>query len=565
MSTPSTLNQSSNTKPLLTDINKLPKIVLDSDPSKLSNIKIDEEAKPSVKLYPLDFTHVERYRVAMRNIESPHDIMKLINGPKINDLRYPQYKLVPRLLTGAGSRLYDANLLAINNHSTHTLTTDGTFKPTFSTRGLRVQVRRSYMNQDAIVNLDWIKQNPYQRYRNKLQNPTYSILRYPNVMMSGEVDPVLKTVNAAVGVNFLDGWSYTAPATPPNITVIKLDTVENALQIGTYSGLPEGYVPVNCLYLSPATIGKLVYFGTKIIDLSNTYEGTYPAVNVSAYDSDIARTLDATLPNQDVEWAHWYASSLLPLVSMASFGDAQADYPHTELPQPDPYEMIWSFLTEVHDNVASKDAFTKWHGSYYGVYLTLSYRLAKTFLYQQAMKQIHAWFNIDQIVTKGLVTPEMVNGMLGGFYNNLGTLFDRTKTVGSNTYHPFVLAWIPYELCRACGRDIDIDDPMITNDRNGRGIAKTAVRPPSIIFASNAGQTNTTYTNAWGEVFDLKVLLGPGNWTVKSMPCYAYFYTGGDKDRSITRNNVNFAGDAIILQDKITVSSFPTPSIVFDI
>lgn len=566
----STLNQTNQTTNILKDMSKLPaNQIKDAVDVTNTNLQTQDPKLSELKVFPLDFTHLERYRTTLRNIATPHDIMDIINGPKINSLSYHNYKLTPKIVNANNTHFLGNELLGLSTHTTHTKTNavsgSTTFEPSINYRGERVYVRRNYTNQQAMVDLNWMKQNPYTRDRTANSVANYSVLHYPHLMCHYEVDPVVRCLSFAPIVPWLNGNSitYGANDTKPTFKIIALSTIENQMKTGYTDSIPIGAIPLNLGSLASSSLGKLIIFGANtIIDMSDNYEQTVTAKDCPAYDSEIAKVLETTFNDQDIEWAHWYASAIIPMCSTETVCDSQQDLPSTTIPLPDPFEIIWTYLTEVRHKEGARDCLSKWHSSNYGVYLTVSYRIAKTFLYQQALKQVHIWLNPDAAIAKGIADENTLNIMLGAFVNNIGTILTRKE---SSNKHKFMLAWIPYELCEAYGRKVDIDDPMLTNSRAGYSVPKSVVRPPS--YLTNAiNATILSYSNVWDEVFDLNYAQGTGTPLLRAMPANLYVYTGGDKDRSLYTRTGGISGTSFIMREKLEGTTyFPMPVIVTDV
>lgn len=501
-------------------------------------------SKQQIKIYPYDFTTQDRKTRTFKLISRVRDIMNVIQGPKIMDINIAQSNDVNVILThdGAGSFLSN-NFFNATNPEVYGFTTN----VSISLRELpKLFVRRDGENANAITAIDFMTTN-YDEQASRITSnaPSDSMYSYPFIFSNYTLDPALRPLCVSPILKWL--WtSYTLPSIVPQVSVLKLDTLNRNIQSSTLFPnaqvpFPNNVIAVDCSTLTSSNIGKLYKLSPFIVDVSNSHEGLFNAVASAKFDADIALALDHTYTSQDIEFALFLGSLHFPNNSYSSMNSIVLhNYRY------DPVEAIFSYFSTKKYEFTDNPLHNISLNTSFKLNIIYSNRLAVTYMIQQAAKQMKIWLDPSVSLAKGIYTSNQINNALA-----FNTDIDLTQVVTSE-YINFPI-WIPYEYVKSSNNEIEFDQTTWISGRGNRKIAKHCVKPASY----RDGLSTTTYYNKFGEAYTYTSHVSYGRPTS--------LYVPNLPDRCIyTAQTWN--DDNLYNRDYLEESDyFPAQDLVFDI
>lgn len=462
-------------------------------PAQTTETQIDKpmNINSNTKIFPYDFTSQDRKFKTFKLVSRVRDIMNAINGPKIMDINIAKSNDVNVVRSHDGTRQFPPT-----NHLSGSLS-GGTHYLGFSNNFTLIQqpklyVRRDGENANAMTAIDYVTAN-YDEQASRITSnaPSDSMYSYPFVFSNYTLDPAIRPLCVDPIIKWV--WSvYTATSTPPQVSVLKLSTLNSNIQSstifpGALTPFPANAVAIDCSTLSSTTIGKLYKLSPYIIDVSNSQEGLFNAVSSTEYDTDIALALDHTYSSQDIEFALFLSNMYYPIHTTGTSNTIQF---HTY--KYDPVEAVFSYFSTKKYEFTGNTLYDMSTNASFGQNLMLSNKYALTYLIQQAAKQMKIWMSPSISLAKGIYTGAQLTNALA-FNSNVDFSFS------SNSIYVYWPSWIPYEYVKTSNNNIELDKTIWISGRGNRKVAKHAVKPAS--YLDQAGTNTTTYYNKFGEAF----------------------------------------------------------------
>lgn len=510
-------------------------------------------------------------------VQSVREIMHSIQGPGVLSLNPEAATSIPLMASEDGTNaVFNPRLLTTGSTFgplSDMVNSANASDPKFVLKGHDLlYVRRGptfSVGLDAVVtDMETYANNAARTTSNA---PDRSLFGLPYIFSNWQPNPTKRSLY----VKPLHQWLRNKTKNYPQastITVWKLDTLNSRIanhqpfDVNTNLSFPRDAIPLD---LSTYSGPKLGLFGSRIIDLSDTFEGTItiPAGTViTGRDLDLARVLDNTLIKQDIDFGLFLAYPPLKAFHYAGVSVYSADayeFAH------DPVEAIFSYLTvkkyEQTDSTLSSLVINDSNGlpvwTEFGVNLVLSYRLAISYLIQEAKKQLRYWLtNAGLINTQTYSLQTLINYLTGP------VLFKLSNDATANT-PVSQLAWIPYEYVKYYNDSIDFDNFGYEAGKAGLFVPKKVRKPRSYTISVDSQWVplppfSTPYYQKYG-LPNVLVFPNSSEVTVNAWPISIIdvSHSNGHIYKSIGSNN-----DNIIHYDHVDNSEyFPEPDIVTDI
>lgn len=458
--------------------------------SPAQNTENQTNSTQTIKIYPYDFTSEDRRFKTFKLIARTRDIMNAIDGPKIMDININKSNDINIVKSHDGTNQFPGAALY---GSVNPQIAGFNASVTVSTREQpKLYCRRDGENANALTAIDYLTANYNEQASRITSNaPSDSMYSYPFVFSNYTLDPALRPLCVDPIIKWY--WeSYTAPTTPPQVSVLKISTLNTNIQSstlfpGALVAFPSNAVAVDCSTLSTSSIGKLYKLSPYIIDVSNSKEGLFNAVSSQPFDSDIGLALDHTYGSQDIEFALFLASLYLPNSPSTNAHTIKIDtYRY------DPVEAVFSYFSTKKYEFTDNPLQTMAVNTQFRKEIIWSNRLALTYMIQQAAKQMRIWLDPSASLANGTYTSAQINNAL-----NFNTDLNMTAVV-AGVYYLFPM-WIPYEYVKASNNNIELDKTTWVSGRGNRKIARSCVKPASYLEAPS---TNVVYYNKFGQAFN---------------------------------------------------------------
>lgn len=510
-------------------------------------------------------------------VQSVREIMNAIQGPGIISLNPQLATSIPLMASEDGTNpVFNTDLLTAGNMNGPTsdlVEQASNDPPRFKYRGHdQLLVRRGpvfTVGLDAVVTDRETYANNAARTTSNA--PDRSLFGLPYIFSNWEPNPSTRSLY----IKLLHKWirQYTTTfSTGTTITVWKLDTLNSRIanhqpfDNNTTLPFPHDVVPLD---LSTYQGPKLAFFGTRIVDLSDTFEGTItvPAnTTIITRDADLATVLDKTLIKQDIDFGLFL--SYPPIAGYLYSGSTHLTVDAYDF-EYDPVEAIFSYLTvkkyEQDDGTlaamvqTNSSGFPVWTD--YGVNLLMSYRLAASYLIQEAKKQLRYWLtNAGLISTQTYSLHTLINYLTGPILFHISNDADVFSTATQ-------LAWIPYEYVKYYNDSIEFDSYGYEAGKAGLFVPKKVRKPRSYTIPVNTSwqptvPNQTPYYQKYGLAnefgYSTSHSLSINAWPISLIDVT---HSNGHIYKTIGNNN-----DNIIHYDHVDNSEyFPEPDIVTDI
>lgn len=535
---------------------------------------------------PLDFTKKFQHNRTYTLVQSVREIMNAIQGPKtlglnpqtatsiplMNSEDGQQVLFNPTLLTSGTDRAPLADLYAQDT------TTTWWKAPNFINKGHpMLYVRRGpgfAVGIDAVV----VDQETYANNaaRNDRNAPDRSVFGLNFIFSNWTPNPTSR----ALCIKYLHKWLRQNTVIIPadtTITVWKLSTLNQRIaahqpfDANTTLAFPRDAIPLDLTQYHGA---KLAALGKRIIDLSDTFEGQIVVnqnTDVVTRDVDLAKIFDDTLIKQDIDFGLFLAFPPILAYQLHAANATPRDFDVYDFDF-DPVEAIFSYLTvkKYEQNDATINSMLSpnpIHVGYpavftdYGVNVLLSYRLALSYLIQEAKKQIRYWLsNAGLILNQSYSLATIKNYLTGSVLFNVAD-----DSVNYNVDN--ALAWIPYEYVKYYNDVIEFDNFGYEAGKNGIFVPKKVRKPRSytlevdqnfILNIPNQSPYFQKYGLPTNLTYDLTNPLMINAWPISLIDTT---YGNGHIYKTIGSNS-----DNIIHYDHVDNSEyFPEPDIVSDI
>lgn len=428
----------------------------------------------------------------------------------------------------------------------------------------KVFVRRNGEFSDAITAVA-TDQAQYDNNASRDTNnaPSQSLFSLPFIFSNWTPHPVLRSIFVKYLTKWL--WDYPQDAPTGQITVWKLSTLNARIQQhkpfddNTNIPFPSDVVPLD---LSTYHGEELLFFGNRIVDLSDTFEGTITGGGWNLHSRNIASVLDKTLLKQDIDFGLFLSAHLLRTYRRQT---TTTNYmtPKLYLVDYDPVEVIFSYLSakkyEDTDFTLSALFSSPHNATSFGCNILFAYRVAHSYLIQEAKKQLRWWLSPSGLLVNKTYSPNQLVNKLNG------TIPYRDIDI-NNTFNPInSLAWIPYEYVNYSNANINYDSKQYTPGKNGLYLPKIVRKPRSTTLDVN----NSGVITATGPIY-FQQYGNANNITFSKTKCLVNAWPCGLIDTTFNNGhiftNVLKNSDNIIHYDFVEdSSSFPEPDIVTDI